>query len=127
MTVGGPDSPRSPRLGEIRSEDPDEGVGAGRVARFAAPSAAIAIALVLIGLAIYSVAMDRRASAATADAERALLVARAYGAFGEVVETTAGFAPAFARAEAAGRPALLELRVDGTDSDGCCRCLRSRR
>ena len=79
MTVGGPDSPRSPRLGEIRSEDPDEGVGAGRVARFAAPSAAIAIALVLIGLAIYSVAMDRRASAATADAERALLVARAYG------------------------------------------------
>ena len=39
-------------------------------------------------------------------------LARAYGAFGEVVETTADFAPAFARAQAAGGPALLELRVD---------------
>jgi acetolactate synthase-1/2/3 large subunit len=39
-------------------------------------------------------------------------LARAYGAFGEVVETTAGFAPAFRRAQAAGGPALLELRVD---------------
>ena len=39
-------------------------------------------------------------------------LARAYGAFGEVVETTAGFPAAFARAEAADGPALLELRVD---------------
>ena len=40
------------------------------------------------------------------------LLARAYGAFGEVVERTADFAAAFGRAAAAGGPALLELRVD---------------
>jgi len=39
-------------------------------------------------------------------------LARAYGAHGEVVEQTADFAPAFARALAAGKPALLELRID---------------
>jgi acetolactate synthase I/II/III large subunit len=39
-------------------------------------------------------------------------LARAYGAHGEVVETTAAFPDAFERALAAGRPALLELRVD---------------
>src|SRR5882724_199079 len=39
-------------------------------------------------------------------------LARAYGAFGEKVETTADFAPAFERAAAAGKPALLELRLD---------------
>jgi acetolactate synthase I/II/III large subunit len=39
-------------------------------------------------------------------------LARAYGAHGEVVETTAAFPEAFERALAAGRPALLELRVD---------------
>ena len=38
--------------------------------------------------------------------------ARAFGAYGEVVERTEDFAPAFERALAAGRPALLELRVD---------------
>jgi acetolactate synthase-1/2/3 large subunit len=38
--------------------------------------------------------------------------ARAFGAFGEAVMETAGFAPAFERALAAGGPALLELRVD---------------
>jgi acetolactate synthase-1/2/3 large subunit len=38
--------------------------------------------------------------------------ARAFGAHGEVVERTEDFAPAFERALAAGRPALLELRVD---------------
>jgi acetolactate synthase-1/2/3 large subunit len=38
--------------------------------------------------------------------------AAAFGAYGEVVETTGEFAPAFERALAAGRPALLELRVD---------------
>ena len=40
------------------------------------------------------------------------LLARAYGAFGEVVDTTAAFAPAFERAVASGGPALLELRID---------------
>lgn len=40
------------------------------------------------------------------------LLARAYGAFGEVVESTADFAAAFGRAAAADGPALLELRVD---------------
>jgi acetolactate synthase-1/2/3 large subunit len=39
-------------------------------------------------------------------------LAEAYGAHGEVVERTEDFPAAFARAEAAGRPALLELRVD---------------
>ncbi|MGH6912294.1 MAG: thiamine pyrophosphate-dependent enzyme, partial [Geminicoccales bacterium] len=39
-------------------------------------------------------------------------LARSYGGHGEVIERTADFADAFRRAEAAGRPALLELRVD---------------
>jgi len=39
-------------------------------------------------------------------------LARSYGAFAERVETTAGFPEAFGRATSAGRPALLELRVD---------------
>ncbi len=38
--------------------------------------------------------------------------AKAFGAHGEVVERTADFAPAFARAQAAGRPALIEIRID---------------
>ena len=37
--------------------------------------------------------------------------ARSFGATGEVVETTEQFAPAFERALAAGRPAVLELRL----------------
>jgi acetolactate synthase-1/2/3 large subunit len=39
-------------------------------------------------------------------------LAKAFGAHGEVVETTEQFAPAFERALAAGRPALLEIRID---------------
>jgi acetolactate synthase I/II/III large subunit len=39
-------------------------------------------------------------------------LARAYGAFGERVTTTAEFAPAFERATAFGGPAVLELEVD---------------
>jgi len=39
-------------------------------------------------------------------------LARAFGAHGELVETTAQFAPAFDRALASGKPALLELRLD---------------
>jgi acetolactate synthase I/II/III large subunit len=39
-------------------------------------------------------------------------LARAYGAHGELVEDTAEFAPAFERALAAGKPALIELRID---------------
>jgi acetolactate synthase-1/2/3 large subunit len=38
--------------------------------------------------------------------------ARAFGAHGEAVERIADFAPAFARALAAGKPALIELRLD---------------
>ncbi|MDQ2694597.1 MAG: thiamine pyrophosphate-binding protein [Pseudomonadota bacterium] len=38
--------------------------------------------------------------------------ARAFGAHGEVVEATADFAPAFERAAVAGRPALIEVRID---------------
>jgi acetolactate synthase-1/2/3 large subunit len=39
-------------------------------------------------------------------------LARAYGATGETVSTTAEFGPAFERALASGRPALLHLRID---------------
>ncbi len=38
--------------------------------------------------------------------------ARAFGASGEVVVNTAEFAPAFARAMKAGKPALIEIRID---------------
>ena len=41
-----------------------------------------------------------------------LLYARAFGAHGERVERTADFAPAFERAQASGKPALIELRID---------------
>jgi acetolactate synthase-1/2/3 large subunit len=39
-------------------------------------------------------------------------LARAYGALGETVTRTEEFAPAFERALAAGKPALIEVRVD---------------
>ncbi|MFQ5467346.1 MAG: thiamine pyrophosphate-dependent enzyme, partial [Kiloniellaceae bacterium] len=39
-------------------------------------------------------------------------LARAYGAHGETVTRTEEFAPAFERAMGAGRPALIDLRVD---------------
>jgi acetolactate synthase-1/2/3 large subunit len=39
-------------------------------------------------------------------------LAKAYGAHGETVERTEDFAPAFARATAAGRPAILDIKVD---------------
>jgi acetolactate synthase I/II/III large subunit len=38
--------------------------------------------------------------------------ARAFGGHGETVERTEEFAPAFERAEASGKPALIELRID---------------
>ena len=38
--------------------------------------------------------------------------ARSFGAHGELVEKTAEFAPAFARALTAGKPALIEIRID---------------
>ncbi|HEX4927283.1 MAG TPA: thiamine pyrophosphate-binding protein [Burkholderiales bacterium] len=38
--------------------------------------------------------------------------ARAFGAHGETVSRTADFAPAFERAVASGKPALIELRID---------------
>jgi acetolactate synthase-1/2/3 large subunit len=38
--------------------------------------------------------------------------ARAFGAHGETVERTADFAPAFERCVAAGKPALIEIRLD---------------
>jgi acetolactate synthase-1/2/3 large subunit len=39
-------------------------------------------------------------------------LARAYGAHGETVTRTADFAAAFTRAEASGKPALIELKLD---------------
>jgi acetolactate synthase-1/2/3 large subunit len=39
-------------------------------------------------------------------------LARAYGAHGETVERTEEFVPAFERALASGKPALIELRID---------------
>ena len=38
--------------------------------------------------------------------------ARAFGAHGETVEATAQFKPAFERAVASGKPAVIELRID---------------
>jgi len=38
--------------------------------------------------------------------------ARAFGGHGETVERTADFAPAFQRAQASGKPAIIELRID---------------
>ena len=38
--------------------------------------------------------------------------ARAFGGHGETVETTEEFAPAFERARASGKAALIELRID---------------
>ena len=38
--------------------------------------------------------------------------ARAFGGHGETVERTADFAPAFERASSAGKPAIIELRID---------------
>jgi acetolactate synthase-1/2/3 large subunit len=38
--------------------------------------------------------------------------ARAFGGHGETVERTADFAPAFQRAVASGKPAVIELRID---------------
>jgi acetolactate synthase I/II/III large subunit len=38
--------------------------------------------------------------------------ARAFGGYGEVVESTEEFAPAFERARNAGKPAIIELRID---------------
>ena len=51
-------------------------------------------------------------------------LARAYGGHGETVETTAEFAPAFERARASGKPAIIEVKLDPeaitptTDADG---------
>ncbi len=39
-------------------------------------------------------------------------LARSYGAFGETVETTDAFGPAYERARAAGTPAILHLKLD---------------
>jgi acetolactate synthase-1/2/3 large subunit len=39
-------------------------------------------------------------------------LARAYGGHGETVETTTDFAPAFERARAAGKPAIIEIKLD---------------
>ena len=39
-------------------------------------------------------------------------LARAYGAAGETVTRTEQFAPAFERARTAGKPSLIEIRVD---------------
>ena len=39
-------------------------------------------------------------------------LARAYGGHGETVEKTADFAPAFERARASGKPAIIEIKLD---------------
>ena len=38
--------------------------------------------------------------------------ARAFGGHGETVETTDEFAPAFERARASGKPAIIEIKLD---------------
>mgnify|MGYP006279624969 FL=1 len=39
-------------------------------------------------------------------------LAKSYGAHGELVTKTDDFAEAFARAQSAGRPALIEIQID---------------
>jgi len=39
-------------------------------------------------------------------------LARSYGGFGETVEKTAEFLPAFERARSAGKPAIIELKTN---------------
>ena len=39
-------------------------------------------------------------------------LARAYGGHGETVATTEEFAPAFERAVASGKPAIIEVKID---------------
>ncbi|EKV31279.1 Thiamine pyrophosphate-requiring enzyme [Caenispirillum salinarum AK4] len=41
-----------------------------------------------------------------------VMLAKAYGCHAELVEKTEDFAPAFQRAEASGKPALIEVRID---------------
>jgi acetolactate synthase-1/2/3 large subunit len=53
-----------------------------------------------------------RISATTLKNPDFVKLAEAYGAYGECVRETAAFAPALARALAAGRPALIEIRLD---------------
>lgn len=53
-----------------------------------------------------------RVSATELQSPDFVMMARSFGAHAELVETTEAFAGAFARAQEAGRPALLELRVD---------------
>lgn len=64
--------------------------------RIAARAAAFSVAVVLIALAIYSVSMDRRYSQATAEAERAILIAQSYAAIADMVEELERDATAFA-------------------------------
>lgn len=64
--------------------------------RLAARAAAFSVAIVLVALAVYSVAMDRRYSNATAEAERAILVARSYDEIADMVEQLERNATAFA-------------------------------
>ncbi|MCA9851135.1 MAG: hypothetical protein KC461_10905, partial [Dehalococcoidia bacterium] len=54
--------------------------------RLAARAAAGAITLVLLGLAVYSITMDRRSSDSAVDAERAILVARSYAEIASMVD-----------------------------------------
>ncbi|MGE0360865.1 MAG: thiamine pyrophosphate-binding protein [Vicinamibacterales bacterium] len=53
-------------------------------------------------------------------------LARAFDAYAERVERTEDFAAAFARAQAAGRPAVLELRVDPAQITPAARLAASR-
>ena len=53
--------------------------------------------------------------------------ARAFGGHGETVEKTEDFAPAFERAAASGKPALIELRIDPEAITPRRRCRRSGR
>ena len=49
--------------------------------------------------------------AADLDRSRFHTFAQAFGAHGEVIESTAGFLPALERALGAGRPAVIEIRI----------------
>ncbi len=53
-----------------------------------------------------------RVHASTLDNPDFAALARAFGAHGETVETTAAFVPAFERAVASGKAALIEVKID---------------
>ena len=98
--------------------------------RLAARAAAGAIALVLLGLAVYSITMDRRSSDSAVEAERAILIARSYAEIASMVDGLERDATAFIFAPTAERRdtfngdlELIRQRMDRVAQEGNTRDL----